>query len=216
MRNGDRTAGEMMDSRASGLAMVRERRRRDAEGEVRRRRWYALVTAPKREFIAALLLGRMGLLVVNPVELVERRLNRYRKVTGRRPRPLLTSMVLCGFDPEVDLDVAGVPPWLHVLNISVIAGVVGMRGVPVPISADAVLQLDAASGRQGQLRRPPLPARPAFVPRVGQTVRFVDGMFRGYEGRVIEPANENVRVQLGLLGKEAEITVPVEMLLPAS
>lgn len=147
--------------------------------------WFAIRTLPQREFVAEMLLDKAGYCVFNPVEMVERRLNRYRKVREARPRPMLTSMLLCGFDDAV-------PPWFDIFRITPVAGVLGVDGAPIEIRHAAVERLLRLSGRLGRLR-----AEPEAV-RVGEIAKFDSGPFIGFCGEVVAIRNKRALVLLGL------------------
>lgn len=175
----------------------------DVAGPDGNRQWYALRVQPSREMVAEVLLLRAGHIAVCPVEMVERKLNRYKQIKAEFPRPLLTSMVLVGFD--------GAPPWYHLFRIKLVLAVIGSGGLPRVIPHKAVRRMMRLSGGAAGVRLPD------FVPRAGARATVSDGPFSGLSGVVEECTNRRARVLLELDGvaAQAAIDVPIELLAEA-
>ena len=163
--------------------------------------WYVLTTAPQSEQLVVDLLQERGFDAINPVEEVEVRMSRkarYQRIV--RQRAMLTSMVLLAH--------LGPVPWLSVLELSRITGVIGVNGSPSRIPAAAALKLIRRSGLKARTRKPSLMA--------GEKAAVVEGPFEGFEGKVVSARNGRVHVMLGLSGVfgegERAVDLPEESL----
>ncbi len=147
--------------------------------------WYALTTAPQSEQMVVDLLGERGFNAINPVEEIEIRASRktrYRRVV--RNRAMLTSMVLLAH--------LGPVPWLTVLDVSRVTGVIGVEGRPSLVPVAAAIRLIKRSGLKAQTRKPNL-AR-------GDIAEIIEGPFEGFEGKVVALREGRAKVMLGLSG----------------
>lgn len=170
--------------------------------------WFAVRTMPQREFVAETLLDKAGYCVFNPVEMVERRLNRYRKITEAQPRAMLTSMLLCGFEQSV-------PPWFTIFQIRPVVGVLGVDGGPIEIRHKAIERMLRLTGKLGDLRNRVV-ADPEPEPIiVGENALITGGPFDGFSGEVVACRNRRALLLLQLSHADilsGPIEVPVGML----
>mgnify|MGYP000044189664 CR=1 FL=1 len=164
--------GETEMARLAALRRT-ERTRKRALGEVPfpgdplRYNWFVLVTAANQERKSAARLYQAGFAAYVPYAQVEARQSR--TMHGKRHmtrRPLLTSMVVAGFDA------ANTPPWLYVLDreqFPELYGVIAFNGQPARLPFDGLFKLKALDGMQDRTRH--------YTPLVGDTVRILDDVF---------------------------------------
>lgn len=128
--------------------------------------WYALRTAPQKEFAVETILKGYGLKAFCPREIKWRRVGRHRKT--RVEYPMLSRYLF----------VSGGDPWeiLRDHRHRGVQGVVGVSGRPAPIPEHAIERLARLSGAAIPTRTTPI--RRSFV--AGDEVEIVSGPFRGY------------------------------------
>lgn len=89
--------------------------------------WYALLVPPQREFTAQEILKRHGVMTFVPFESKWRFSSQYTRNKDLKNFPLMPRYVFAGFP------VGQEPPWWHIFNLDVVAGVVGLRGRPLVV-----------------------------------------------------------------------------------
>lgn len=187
------------ESRAASMRRLRIARKAlvapDFPAEPERLLWYALTTAPQKEIIAATRLHEAGFAAFCPMQSVEIIRTHYRRDKTRLTRrPMLTSVVLCGFE-AIDVTVMSDKrrrliaevPWLKLWEIEGVTGVIGMGLRPVPVPFGNVVSLARRDGELGWQRG---------APAIGQRVDIVEGVLPGMQGRVVAVEGGDVMVKL--------------------
>lgn len=174
--------------------------------------WFALTTKPQGEAHAVQALSRLGFAAFNPTEVVVSRAARGVKFKRKeRERAMLTSTVLAGFRGKwverrkagklVEIFHADVP-WLHVLQLGPVTGVIGMGDGPVPVPMVNVLVLHARCGRRAPSRD--------WSASVGDSIEISFGAFKGRTGQIVELADGKAMVTLfGATGLLAGLSKPL-------
>lgn len=174
--------------------------------------WFALTVTPQGEALAVQALSRAGFVAFNPTEVVMARSSRIVKFKRKeRERALLTSTVLVGFrgrwvsrmrdGKPVDVFHADVP-WLRVLEVDRVTGVIGMGEGPVPVPLINVLMLRERCGQRGATRN--------WSASVGDTVEITFGAFQSQHGRVVDLVDGKAKVMLfGGSGVLAHLAAPL-------
>ena len=157
---------------------------------------FAFRVAPQKEFLARDVLDRMGFNAFFPIETRYRRSNGRRKATERQ-YPLLVGYILMSFE-------GGCIPWHHLSMLRFLKGVVGVAGVPAPISQSALERMRVSAPHETSVN-----TRKSF--RKGDTVKTT-GAFDGVTMHVEEVRGDKARVMLGLLGAVREATVKLQRL----
>ena len=130
-----------------------------------------------------------------PIQSVEIIRTHYRHDKTRLTRrPMLTSVVLCGFE-AIDVTVMGDKrrrlvaevPWLKLWEIEGVTGVIGMGLRPVPVPFGNVVSLARRDGELGWQR---------VAPAIGQTADIVEGVLPDMQGRVVGIEGGDVMVKL--------------------
>lgn len=174
--------------------------------------WFALTVAPQGEALAVQALSREGFVAFNPTERVMARSSRIVKFKRReRERAILTSTVLAGFRGQwvrtwrdgKSVEVFHAPvPWLRVLNVHRVTGVIGMGNGPVPVPLGNVLVLHERCGQRGSTRN--------WTASIGDTVEISFGAFQGQQGQVVDLADGKAKVMLfGAKGVLASLAEPL-------
>lgn len=163
--------------------------------------WFALRTAPQREFAVEQILSRYGLTAFVPTE------TKWRKVPGtvRRKKPVTYAMLPRYLFVACDCPYADIlyQPWCR--NVS---GVVSVDGRPAVIRPDAIERLALRSGAA-------IPTRSTAVHRsfnAGDKVEIVEGPFKGWCVELTEIKGDVGRVLLKMFGTERTVEVSLSQL----
>jgi len=158
--------------------------------------WYAIRTAPQREFTVEAMLRVRGYDVFMPVETKRKRVGRGQ---GRRIKPVSYPMFIRY------IFVKGPVPWLHLLATNHVTGVVGFDGAPAPIDDGAIAKVKAMSAD--------VPHKASVNPhralREGELAEIMAGPFAGQVVKISGLRGTKARIFLNLFGskKEAEINL---------
>ena len=156
--------------------------------------WHALYTRSRHEKKVAALLERRGYEAYLPLVPRESQWHDRKKVVEW---PLFPGYVFARFRSSEAGAVLGTPG---------VASLVGIDGTPAEIPAEEienVRALAAAVARTGSVPRPePLMER-------GQTVRVLEGPFRGVRGILIEQRGDRITLQVGLTAIRQAIRLEV-------
>lgn len=168
--------------------------------------WFLLSTMAGQEQHTARHLFDAGIAAFCPVELVERRSNRYtRNVRATVHRPILPAMIAVGFG-------AGTPPWLHLLGPSGVrderfldlCGVLSINGQPLQLSPMAVKWLVDNHRRRGR--------KGGYDAKIGNIAMVSNGQFAGVFGEIVRrkmgDATLEVISQIDVNVEPVHITVP--------
>ena len=163
-------------------------------------RWYAVNTAPAREFYARAHLQRQGFETYVPV--FERTIRHARRLTRRRAS-LFPSYIF------VRLDVAAVR-WRAINGTLGVRQLVMQGDRPAPVPHGVVEQLIARTMFDGLLDLCPEVA-------VGSRMKVASGPFSGLVGTVAElSGSDRVKVLLELINGTIPVSVPRRELMPVT
>lgn len=169
---------------------------------VSRLSWYCVRTQPRREHIAASNLRERA-----RVDVFAPRIRVPRRSRSGRPSAVLEALfpgyIFARFDCFHQLR--------HVMAVNSVTGVVRFGGECAAVD-DRVIDL-LCSDVRGMA---PLSSAPEISP--GLWVRVIGGWFRDQEGRVLSfhRGSDRVRVLLNLLGREVQVSILSEELVPLS
>lgn len=160
--------------------------------------WYAIRTAPQREFSVEQILRIRGVTTFVPTETKWRRNGRKRRAPVQRP--MLPRYVLMRF-PD---------PWavVHAMQDRGVCGLVCFAGVPAKIPEQAVAWLAQRSGAAVPTRN--VSVHRAFTP--GDRVEIVSGPFQGWCVELTEIKGEVGKVLLTMFGTERCVPVRLDQL----
>lgn len=148
----------------------------------------------RAEYVVEAVLARRGIEAWVPVESVFARANRYH----RRARQLVLHPMLTGY---VLVRMAPGARWEPVLACPLVAGVVGVAGVPMALPDRAVAHLrQEQAQRQAAAQERLMPTRRVYG--IGAEVEVLDGPLEGRVMRVVAIAGDLARVVGPFLGGE--------------
>lgn len=180
--------------------------------------WYALTTAPQREFAVQSILDREGFATFVPVRREFRYVNKTARIQRRKVEkvyPLMPRYVFLGMAD-------GTPGWGRVFCFMLdptdnrgraITGIIGHEGKPSPIP-HAPLRDMMVRHNKGAFNAPGfqryMQTKREFA--VGDKVLTEDGLF---EGRVIDITDAKARVLVEFLGAQRIVDADLERLVAA-
>jgi len=166
----------------------------------------------RRVFLPEYLLKRAGFEVFLPKKKVWRIKNRFTKEKHLVSVPLLADWMFVGL-PLVSGDVGcGVPGWKTLMDMDVVAGVMGTGGRPIQMSDAKVMRLmrQFSSGRVAPDVRRRVAAR--RVCGVGDMARVVEGPFEGQDVRIVDIAGQTAKAMLNILGGDIQVEISADLL----
>lgn len=160
--------------------------------------WFALRTAPQKEFAVLEILRNRGVTCFVPTETKWRRYGRKGKVPVSQP--MLPRYLLIQY-PD---------PWVIVraMQDRGVSGLVCFAGVPAPIPERSIAWLARCSGAAVPTRT--VAVHRAFV--VGDCVEIVSGPFQGWRVELAEIKGEVGRVLMRMFGTERMVPVRLDHL----
>ncbi len=169
----------------------------------------------KRVFLPEHLLKRAGFEVFLPVKKVLRIKNRFTKEKHLVAVPLLADWMFVGM-PIVQFEYGqGLPGWKTLMDMDVVAGVMGTGGRPIMMSDRMMMRLMRQFG--GDRIAPEIKRR--MVARrnfeVGDTARVVNGPLEGINVFIVDIAGKNAKAVLNILGGNFEIEINADLLTKA-
>jgi len=159
--------------------------------------WYALRTAPQREFAVEEILKRRGMRAFTPTEVKWKRVGRQRKVPHNYP--MLPRYVFA----------SGADPWDVIRAYrerGLVQGVVGFDGRPAMISEDAIQRLARMSG--GSVPTRSSRVHKAFV--AGDKVEIMRGPLQHWIVPIDSINGCAARIIIPMLGTERPVEIPLE------
>ena len=166
--------------------------------------WYAVRTAPQREFVSQTILRRRGFMTFVPIETKLRRKTRYCKVRIPKDFPMVPGYL---FVHDIDNQFR----WRDLFSVHTIQSVVGFDGKPALIP-DAKIQELAKLSVNSVLPNPHkfLKTRNEFAP--GDTVAIWSGPFEGAKVRVQGIIGRKAQVLLDMFGGQRIVDIDVDMI----
>lgn len=180
-----------------------------------RKAWRKVKGTGTRVFLPEHLLKRAGFEVFLPVKKVLRIKNRFTKEKHLVAVPLLADWMFVGL-PIVENEYGrGVPGWKTLMEMDVVAGVMGTGGRPIQMSDAKVMRLmrQFGSGRVSSEVKRRVAARRVFG--VGDTARVVDGPLEGQNVRIVDIAGQTAKAMLNILGGDIEVEISSDLLTKA-
>mgnify|MGYP000032363611 CR=1 FL=1 len=166
--------------------------------------WYIFRTEPQYEFKAEETLGRAGFVAFVPREYthVKRRRGGNRSIALRK-HPRMPGYIIVGIE--------GQPNWFQLFDQrqgfgSTLKSVVGIGGLPEPVSNEAINRLQR---EQGEFipHRSSVPTRRDIRP--GQTAEVITGPYRGSQGKIDNIRGGVATIMMQMFGTEMPVAMPV-------
>ena len=173
---------------------------------IRSLHWYALRVAPRKEFVAQMLLADRAILTYCPSDRRWRKTNKFTKRKELLSYALLPSYVFAGFEKRT-------PPWLDVFAVPTVQSVVGFEGAPMELPIEAVERLMGKfkNGIQRPIEERFMRTHHEF--KAGQSVKVANGgPFDGWTVPVHEVKGAEATIFLDLFGSRREIVIGTEFL----
>ncbi len=169
-----------------------------------------------RVFLPEYLLRRAGFEVFLPVKKVLRIKNRFTKEKHLVSVPLLADWMFVGWPYLSDGFGRSVPGWDTLMEMNLVAGVMGTGGRPIRMSDITVMRLmrQFSGGREAPEVRRRIAARRVFG--VGDMAQVVDGPFEGHDVRVVDIAGPTARAMLNILGGGILVEINTDLLTKAA
>lgn len=166
-----------------------------------------------RVFVPELLLRGAGFEVFLPIRKEWVTVSRFSPEKELRSFPAMEGWLFVGFP-------AGQNRFLELMQMDVVAGVMGADGLPIRISDAKVRFMMRKFGnrKHRQVREAVQDARIPAGNQVrfaaGDLVRVDAGPFEGHDVRIHDVQRGSVSAVLKLLGKDTEVEIPEEILVP--
>lgn len=164
--------------------------------------WRRVKGTGTRVFLPEHLMKRAGFEVFLPVRKVQRIKNRFTKEKHWLSVPLLADWMFVGL-PIVEGEYGRcVPGWKKLMELDVVAGVMGTGGRPIQISDAMVLRLmrQYSSGRISAAVKKRIAERKVFG--VGDYIKIANGPFEGFDLRIVDVGDASAKGMLDIFGRE--------------
>ncbi|WP_407497025.1 transcription termination/antitermination protein NusG [Pseudooceanicola sp. MF1-13] len=174
--------------------------------------WRKVKGTGNRVFLPEHLMKRAGFEVFLPVKKVLRIKNRFTKEKHLVSVPLLADWMFVGL-PIVETEYGrGVPAWKKLMELDVVAGVMGTGGKPIQMSDATVMRLmrQFSSGRVPSEVKRRVAARRVFG--VGDVAKVVHGPFEDFDFRIVEVGESSAKGVVNLFGRDNLMELGLENL----
>jgi len=174
--------------------------------------WRKVKGTGNRVFLPEHLMKRAGFEVFLPVKKVLRIKNRFTKEKHLVSVPLLADWMFVGL-PIVETEYGrGVPAWKKLMELDVVAGVMGTGGKPIQMSDATVMRLmrQFSSGRVPSEVKRRVAARRVFG--VGDVAKVVHGPFEDFDFRIVEVGDSSAKGVVNLFGRDNLMELGLENL----
>lgn len=158
-----------------------------------------------RVFVPEMLLRRAGFEVFLPVRKEWVKVSRFSPEKELRSFPAMEGWLFVGWP-------AGQNRFHELMQMDVVAGVMGAGGQPVRISDAKVRFMMRKFGSRKHRQVREAVQAPRFA--AGDLVRVDAGPFEGHDVRIHDVQRGSVSAVLKLLGKDTEVEIPEEILVP--
>lgn len=175
--------------------------------------WRKVKGTGTRVFLPEHLLKRAGFEVFLPVKKVLRIKNRFTKEKHLVAVPLLADWMFVGL-PIVENEYGcGVPGWKTLMELDVVAGVMGTGGRPIQMSDAAVIRLMRQyAGRKFSAGARRMMKRRGADLSIGQVARVVTGPFEGQEVRIVDIAGQSAKALMNIMGGDIQVEIQSDIL----
>lgn len=174
--------------------------------------WRRVKGTGKRVYLPEYLIRRAGFEVFLPVKKVLRVKNRFTKEKHLVSVPLLADWLFVGL-PVVESEYGrGVPGWKVLMELDVVAGVMGTGGRPVLVPQARMSRLMRQWGDRGaksKARRMPDQDKGHAV---GDLVVVPDGPFEGFEFKIVDLKSSHAKGVVNIFGRETPLELKVSQL----
>jgi transcription antitermination factor NusG len=101
----------------------------------------------------------------------------------------------------------GAPSWKVLMELDVVAGVMGTGGRPIQMSDKAMMRLmrQFSGGQVPSVVKRRMEARRAFG--AGDVARVIDGPLEGQDVRIVEVSDQSAKAVLNILGGDVEVEI---------
>ncbi len=174
--------------------------------------WRKVKGTGNRVFLPEHLMKRAGFEVFLPVKKVLRIKNRFTKEKHLVSVPLLADWMFVGL-PIVETEYGrGVPAWKKLMELDVVAGVMGTGGKPIQMSDATVMRLmrQFSSGRVPSEVKRRVAARRVFG--VGDVAKVVHGPFEDFDFKIVEVGDSSAKGVVNLFGRDNLMELGLENL----
>tara|TARA_R100000773_G_C4220162_1_gene118788 strand:+ start:1665 stop:2339 length:675 start_codon:yes stop_codon:yes gene_type:complete len=174
--------------------------------------WRKVKGTGNRVFLPEHLMKRAGFEVFLPVKKVLRIKNRFTKEKHWVSVPLLADWMFVGL-PIVETEYGrGVPGWKKLMELDVVAGVMGTGGRPIQMSDATMMRLmrQFSSGRVPSEVKRRVAARQVFG--VGDVAKVVHGPFEDFDFRIVEVGDSSAKGIVNLFGRDNLMELGLENL----
>ncbi|WP_340289267.1 transcription termination/antitermination protein NusG [Sulfitobacter pontiacus] len=174
--------------------------------------WRKVKGTGNRVFLPEHLMKRAGFEVFLPVKKVLRIKNRFTKEKHLVSVPLLADWMFVGL-PIVETEYGrGVPGWKKLMELDVVAGVMGTGGRPILMSDSTVMRLmrQFSSGRVPSEVKRRVAARRVFG--VGDVAKVVHGPFEDFDFKIVEVGDSSAKGVVNLFGRDNLMELGLENL----
>lgn len=169
--------------------------------------WRTVNGTGTRVFLPEHLIKRAGFEVFLPVKKVWRIKNRFTKEKHLVAVPLLADWMFVGL-PVVEGEYGrGVPGWKKLMELDVVAGVMGTGGRPIQMSDAAVMRLMRQYGARNLSSAVTERILSRYQFNVGQVARVVDGPFEDFDFRIEEIDGASAKGFVNIFGRETPLTL---------
>lgn len=203
-----------MKSNASGgpRTVVVDVEREQYTNRAGQKAWRKVKGTGARVFLSEHLIRRAGFEVFLPVKKVWRIKNRFTKEKHLVAVPLLADWLFVGLPLAAYAGGLHVAGWKRLMDLDVVAGVMGTGGRPIKLSDASMSRLMRQFGQprvEAGLRRRIAAGR---VIGAGDCAKIVDGPFESFACRVIDIDGDSAKVILNLFGRETPARIELDLL----
>ncbi|UWR17511.1 transcription termination/antitermination protein NusG [Sulfitobacter pontiacus] len=174
--------------------------------------WRKVKGTGNRVFLPEHLMKRAGFEVFLPVKKVLRIKNRFTKEKHWVSVPLLADWMFVGL-PIIETEYGrGVPGWKKLMELDVVAGVMGTGGRPIQMSDTTMMRVmrQFSSGRVPSEVKRRVAARRVFG--VGDVAKVVHGPFEDFDFKIVEVGDSSAKGVVNLFGRENLVELGLENL----
>ena len=171
-------------------------------------RWYCLVVAPQHDMAAQRILRDKGFHSFVPLDYRYRKVSKFSKKKMRVVTPAMPGYMFIGME-------RGREDWPTVMDINVVAGVIGVRGCPVSVDGAEVLAFLVGGADKWSV-----PKEHRFMQSnkeydVGDDVKIAIGPWSGQIVTVREIDRTKAKISLEVFGAAHDIVLPLDALVPS-
>lgn len=169
--------------------------------------WRKVKGTGTRVFLPEHLMKRAGFEVFLPKKKVLRIKNRFTNEKHLVSVPLLADWMFVGL-PVVDGDYGrGVPGWKKLMELDVVAGVMGTGGRPIQMSDATVMRLMRQYSGHNRSAAVTKRILSRYHFNVGQVARVLDGPFEGFDFRIVEIDGASAKGFVNLFGRDTPLVM---------